>query len=758
MAELPDDRAHPTMHVSFRAPQPPTTLVRRIGLDQRIGPASGALWTLVVGPPGSGKTTLVRTWIDGRSEPWTWVDLTNAAALRPGLADLLARAVQHARPDVPLDLLDMLDMDEVEPHRILTELVGELLADDPETPPTLVVLDDAHLLSSDDWQLLGWFLANLPPSVHPIVISRSDPPIPLGRQRAHGRLAQVRERDLAFGLDETRELLAAASVEPTPDLAAALHARTEGWVAGIRLAALAIQDGAEPVELLDRLSVTDTSVAEFLLEEVLDRQSDERRDFLSAVAILRTLDPEICDAVSGRSDSAAVLRTIAADGIFVSRVERGADEYRFHPLLAELLRHEQRRRDPDLARCHHRLAAEWLVAHGRGIEAIEHLLDAGDHALAHELVVQSFPSLYVGPHRRDLDLWLTAIPDDVIAESLDRAMDHCVALTLIASPDGPKWWEFCSERVADDDRWLRSRLECVLAVYDAVNARVDSMHARWETAQRLRPDGRVEPLDEVIAHWDVRIESQLGDAARAVEAARSIVSAPRLLLPDSSALSVLAGALDAAGHPDSAVAVADRAIERWRADGEPDLPGMVDALVVTARDARRSGDFDAADGWVDLAEVLPPPRPGPHLLLAIALIERARIDHARGGSAWRPHLLGLAEELRLAGPGTRLAEWVDAARLDLEGTPARPRTPLVDVAAPQTPAQPSALVVEQLTRRENTILELLASHLSLPEIGLELHISRHTVKSHVRRIYRKLGATSRSGAVTAARELGILAR
>ena len=101
---------------------------------------------------------------------------------------------------------------------------------------------------------------------------------------------------------------------------------------------------------------------------------------------------------------------------------------------------------------------------------------------------------------------------------------------------------------------------------------------------------------------------------------------------------------------------------------------------------------------------------------------------------------------------------IHAARIDIEVTPARPRTPLVDATAPPTPAGPSGLVVEQLTRRETTILELLASHLSLPEIGLELHISRHTVKSHVRRIYRKLGATSRSGAVTAARELGILAR
>ena len=119
-------------------------------------------------------------------------------------------------------------------------------------------------------------------------------------------------------------------------------------------------------------------------------------------------------------------------------------------------------------------------------------------------------------------------------------------------------------------------------------------------------------------------------------------------------------------------------------------------------------------------------------------------------------LLGLAEELRTAGTETRLAEWVDAARLELEGTQMAPLQPLDDVTAPSTPAGTSALMVEQLTRRETTIVELLASHLSLPEIGMELHISRHTVKSHVRRIYRKLGTTSRSGAVRAARELGLL--
>ena len=377
-----------------------------------------------------------------------------------------------------MNVLDLLEMDQGDPEWLLAELVGELLADEPETPTTVVVLDDAHLLSPDDWGLLGR-PRRIPPSVHPVLISRSDPPIALGRQRAQGLVAEIPTRS-RLRPRQTRELLASASIEPTAELARTLLARTEGWVAGIRLAALAIHDGADPDELLHRFSVTNTSVAEFLLEEVLDRQSEQRRDFLLTVAIFRILDPEICDAVTGRSDSADTLRTIAADGIFLTRVERQSDEYRFHPLLAELLRHEQRHRNPEAARRHHRLAAEWLVAHDRGIEAIEHLLDTGDHAQAHDLVVRSFNALYTGPHRPDLDLWLTAIPDGVIAESLDRAMDHCVALTLVASPDGPRWWEFCADRVGDNDAWLQSRLECVLAVYDAVNARTASMRTHWK--------------------------------------------------------------------------------------------------------------------------------------------------------------------------------------------------------------------------------------------------------------------------------------
>lgn len=744
----PESRSATVSATAFLPPRLTGATLPRPRLEQRLGPDNGASWTLVVGPPGSGKTTLVRSWLGGRREPWTWIGLTTAPYGRAGLVDLIVRGVQSARPDLPLDTFDALDMDAADGTVLLGSMVEELIDDETGGPPIVVVLDDTDLLTTDEWTLLRWLIGNLPPPLHLVLVARGDPPFPLGRDRASGRMNEVRGHDLAMELGETATLVASTLGEPCSEIAGRIHARTEGWAAGVRLAALAIRDGADPSALFDRFASTSSSVAEFLLEEVLERQPPDRRDFLRASACLRVLDPDLCDAVTGRSDSRTILRELAADGLFVTSAGREAGQYRFHPLLSELLQYEQQLLDAERAREHHRRAAEWLVDHDRSMEAIEHLLAAEEHERAHRLVVDFFRPLYVGAHRRDLDRWLAAIPDRVIEESLDRAVDHCCALALIANPDGPRWWEWCNERVGPDDAWRRSRLDCVRALYLAVTAHLGEMRALWGEARSRRPAGTSDPFDEVLATWEIRLEAHLGDPTYAVTAARVLQASPRELIPDATTLSVLAGALAAAGEADNALAVAERAIGRWRSDGEPELPGMVDAFVVAAAAARGRGELDAAEELVATALDMPPPRPVPHFLIAIALIERARIDQARGSAAWRKDLLGLAEELRTGAAPPEVAAWVDEARRRLEQPSDAPAPPTAPASAPA--------LVEDLTEREITILHYLASHLSFPEIGEELYISRHTVKSHVTHIYRKLGTTSRSEAIREARRLGLL--
>ena len=221
----------------------------------------------------------------------------------------------------------------------------------------------------------------------------------------------------------------------------------------------------------------------------------------------------------------------------------------------------------------------------------------------------------------------------------------------------------------------------------------------------------------------------------------------------------MAGALDAAGDLDGAVAISTRALEIWRAHGEPELPSMVDALVV--RPPQRAVPASSTTPRNSSTTHLRSHRrgPGPHLLTSIALTERARIDQARGGESWRHQLFVLAAELRAVGAIPALADWVDREAAALEPERAGAVAPIPVNAASPGPSggdgTVTALVVD-LTERERTILELLASHLSFPEIGGELHISRHTVKSHVRHVYEKLGASSRSEAVRIARNLGLL--
>lgn len=559
----------------------------------------------------------------------------------------------------------------------------------------------------------------------------------------------LRPADLAFDLAETASLLELVAGTRSAAAARQLHDTTEGWAAGIRLASLAIRDGVAAESLLDRLGHRESTVAEFLVEEVLDHLPTDRRTDLERLSFLRLLEPELCDAITGRSDAREMLYQLSVDGSFVVRVEGVIDRYRFHPLLAVLLRHELERVDPDAVRVTHLAAADWLFANDRPIESIEHLLGAGEHERAHRLLMDFFRPLYIGTHRHDIDRWLNAIPDDVITERPERALEHCVALALVAHDQAARWRRYCLEHLPPDDDWLMSRLEAIEALEYIVDGELEEAWASWKRSLRRRPAHRTEPIDEVLQSWSIRLGAMFDDAAAAVEQARRFQASRRELVTDAPVLSVLAGALAAAGDREAALAVAERAVDTWRAVGEPDLPGMLDALVVLASAARESDDFAAADDLLDTAlSVVPEWAPGPNTLTMIPLVERARLAHDRGDPSWRAQLLGLAEVLRARGRPPDVVEWVDRARRDLEAAG--------ESSPPARANSSAAILTEDLTERELTVLELLASHLSMPEIATELYISRHTVKSHVSNIYRKLGASSRSDAVRTARDLRLL--
>ncbi len=725
------------------APRVPSVLVDRPRLHGLLGPDHGAAWSLVVGPAGSGKTTLIRSWLSLRRERWAWISVAQSSSGPWRLVDLVVRALQRTRPDDPLDAVDALHRGDLED--VLPDLVDELAAGSDE-PATIVVVDDAHLLTSHDWDQLAWLLGHLPLCLHVVVSSRIDPPMALGRERASGHMTEIRGSQLAFDLDETRSLIHAALGDGGSAAVARLHDQTQGWAAGLRLAVLACDRASDVDEVMTRFDGTHSTVAEYLLEEVLDHLPADERTFLLRCSVSPVLGPALAEALTGRKDAGAVLERLTDDGVFLSRAQGGDAEYRFHPMLADLLVHDLRRLEPDRLRAQHLHAAGWYLAEGRSVEAVDHLLAAEEYEGAHRLVLDHFADLYRGRHRRDLARWLETVPDEVVAATLDRALQHCRALALLARPSAGQWYHHCAALVAEDDDDRHAELLMLMALHHAIAGDLDELRAFRQQARRRRAMTTVDPLDEIVASWEVRLEAHLGDPHRAVELARALLAMERTLLGDAPALSGLAGALDAAGRHDDAVAVARSAMQRWQADSEPDLPALTEALVVAAADRRRAGSLDEAEDLLDLARALTADHQPAHLLGALTLLEQAAVDRARGRGDGQRDLVAYAEALRIANAPEALVQRVEAAA-----------SPGVAPSGPSRIGQPTSALAEPLTERELTILRAMAGHLTFPEIGRDLHISRHTVKSHAQHIYQKLGAASRSEAVAEARRVGLLA-
>lgn len=695
----------------------------------------------MVGPAGSGKTTLVRQWLSRRRTPWSWISVDRPSDGPWGIAELVVLALQQIHAPGPLDAVDAISMG---PRDTLLRAVVDELGDEPAETPAILVIDGAHHLDPHEWEQLSWFLAHAPASVHPVVICRFDPPMALGRERASGHLAEVRGDQLVFDLDETRRLVGAALGVEETDAVARLHAQTQGWAVGLRLALLACDDTADLDAVLAHFDGTHVTVAEYLLEEVLDRLPAATRDFVLATAIAPVLDADLATALTGVDDAHDLLERLAFDGVFVTAAQGGPPEYRFHPMLADLLQQELRLLDPDRFRAQHLRAADWHLADGEPIDAVDHLLAAHEFERAHRLVLDHFAALYRGAHRPDLSRWVQAVPDDVIAASLDRALEHCRALALLAEPAARPWYRHCDARVPQEGDDRRAQLLMLMSLHHGISGDLGELRSSRDEARRRSPEGATDPVAEIVASWEVRLETHLGDPELAVDLARDLLAAERSLLDDAPAYSALAGALDAAGRTEEAVAVALMAIETWHQAGEPDLPAMTDALVVAARDRRRSGHLDDAEGLLAPALALTADDKAPNLLGALATMEAAAVDRARGRAGWRRRLFALAEGLR-----TVHAPSTFVARVEAEaGATNLPR------ACTEVPTVPTS--GEPLSERELTILRAMASHLTFPEIGRELHISRHTVKSHAQHIYRKLDAQSRSQAVATARRLGLL--
>src|ERR1700722_7224513 len=376
---------------------------------------------LVCAPAGFGKTALLADWARGDGRPVAWLGLDGGdsdparfwryavAALdraRPGLAGRGGQLPSHS------------------PEGVLTARINELAAD-PGPDGGLLILDDYHLIDSEPvHESVAFLLENLPPGLRVVISGRADPPLPLARLRARGQLAELRVADLRFTTDEAAGLLREAIGAELPGAAvAALVARTEGWAAGLQLAGLSLRGHADPAGFAAAFGGSHRFVLDYLADVVLDGQSGEVRAFLLETSVLERLSGELCDAVTGRAGSQALLQDIERAGLFLVPLDEVRGWWRYHHLFADLLRARLQAEQPGRVPALHRAAATWCEEHDLADDAVRHALAAGDAAWDARLVERHAETLLGRSEGATLRGWLSALP----AESVRDRPRLCLA-------------------------------------------------------------------------------------------------------------------------------------------------------------------------------------------------------------------------------------------------------------------------------------------------------------------------------------------
>ncbi len=416
-------------------------LVPRPRLAQRLDQGRGRGLVLACAPAGYGKTVLLAEWVRRGRHPVAWLSLDagdndparfwrhTVAALdrvRPGISE---RMVPLLGPPPPPSFEPLVTS-------LINEVAGQLDADDA----LLLVLDDYQVISSQlVHESLGFLLGHRPPGLHLALASRSDPPLGLARLRARGQLTELRAADLRFTPGEAAALLqriaaapgGARPGAPLPDaVAAALATRTEGWAAGLQLAALSLRGQQDAAGFVAAFSGSHRYVLDYLTGEVLDRQPDQVREFLLETSVLDRLSGDLCDAVTGGTGSQAMLEAVEAAGLFLTPLDEVRGWWRYHHLFADLLQARLRQEQPGRLPGLHQAAAAWCDAHGLADETIRHALAAGDAARAARLIERHYDAIFLRGESATIQRWIAVLPAE-LARSRPRLMLAQVWIALV---------------------------------------------------------------------------------------------------------------------------------------------------------------------------------------------------------------------------------------------------------------------------------------------------------------------------------------
>jgi len=434
------------LSTKLTVPQLRASLVTRAALLKRLDAGLEQKLTLISAPAGFGKTTLVSEWIALHSQArpagsvaWVSLDPDDNDPVR--FWRYILTACQAFGNDVSKTSLNILNNAPQPPFEVLLTMFINQLAS--LSGKAILILDDYHVINARQiHETMAFFLANLPPSVHLILITRSDPPLPLARMLARNELNALRVEDLRFSLEEAEVIIRQRISTPLPiDAFKHLLDRTEGWIAGLHLATLALQRREDPIEIqrfLDTFTGSLRPIQDYLVNEVFGAQPEYIQEFLLRTSILSRLTTSLCDQVTGRDDSSILLDKLERDNLFLVPLDASGQWYRFHALFSESMQQYARQR---LGQAHlhelHRKASRWYEQHGLLSEAVEAALASLDHHRALELIKRIISPRITMNEYHTLRRWVEQIPEDVLRDHPTICMTCAVAILFTSDRHAP---------------------------------------------------------------------------------------------------------------------------------------------------------------------------------------------------------------------------------------------------------------------------------------------------------------------------------
>ncbi|KFF98327.1 hypothetical protein IQ62_25245 [Streptomyces scabiei] len=669
----------------------PSVLARRPLLELLSDARSGGV-TLVSAPAGSGKTVLLRSWIEGAGlddrTAWVSVERGERDAKRFWLA-----VIEALRAAVGADAFveKLAPSPDFDGESVVARLVSELGSLDE---PVLLVIDDLHELRSPEaLAQLEVLLARLPALLRVVLATRHDPRLGLHRLRLAGRLTELRASDLSFTPEETRTLLAASGVALGDEGISLLHGRTEGWAAGLRLAAISLAGHPEPGRFVAEFSGSERTVADYLLAEVLARQPENVRRLLLRTSVLERINGALADVLVGDSGSEQTLQALEETGAFVVSLDASRSWFRYHHLFADLLRLELRRSDPQAVEGLHRAAAQWYSEHGYVVDAVRHAQAAQDWRFATRLLADHSFSLSLNGQGATVGALLAAFPADALSDPELAAVFASCKLAGGSLDDAAAYIALAERNASAVRDEPRRRLDVTLAVarlllarrrgdfgsvLDEVKSLLGPTDAQTLTDVALGNDVRAVALMNlgIVELWSFRFEEAARDLEKGLELARRI-GRPYVEIGCLGHLALLAGlrSFDLSRERcDEAIAIAE-------AQGWASEPIAWVALALRCGDDVWRGSFEEAEHWLARAEraLRPDVEPATGLVLHLArgMVHAGRNQFERALAEFRaaeqlqtllvaPHALSVHVHLFLVHTLVRLGD-TEGARATLAG-------------------------------------------------------------------------------------------